>query len=476
MKVKLNNEKYRYDVFQIINLFYPLNDIMFVNDDKFDFKIDINEKDIYIFFNGKKELYVINNNIKLKQSIKNAVYMFLCDLTNNKFPWGTIIGIRPSKIAMKLLEENMTEEEIEEYFMTNYLASKEKARLCINIAKKEMRYINTNEKNISIYIGMPFCPSICAYCSFSSTPIKRYANLVEPYLNALYYEMLKINEYINLNNLNIECVYFGGGTPTSVNDNQFNLTLKNIYDFFIKNRNVKEFTVECGRPDSINLNKLQSMRKYNVTRISINPQTMNDKTLKLIGRNHSYKDIIDKFKLARQVGFDNINMDMIIGLPGENVDDVKNTCEQISKLKPDNLTIHGLFIKRGSKLHEKIVNHHNLNMSSQQEIMKMYEETEALSRKLQLEPYYMYKQKNMVGNMENIGYCKTNKEGIYNIQMIEERQTIIGIGANAVTKCIFLNENRIERFANLKDVNEYINRVDEMIDKKIKLLNTLYRE
>ena len=250
--------------------------------------------------------------------------------------------------------------------------------------------------------------------------------------------------------------------------------MKEIYYNFIKDGNVKEFTVECGRPDSIDENKLKTMKKYNVDRISINPQTMNDKTLKLIGRNHTSEDIIEKFNMARNLGFEDINMDLIIGLPGEGYEEFIHTKNEIIKLKPDSITIHGLALKRGSAMYESFVLKKGIEVTPQDEIIKMYEETKNLGDSLGLSPYYMYRQKNMVGNMENLGYAKKGKECIYNIQMIEEKQTIIALGAAAVSKVIFLEEDRLERFPNLKDLHEYITRIDEMIERKKDLLDTLY--
>ncbi|HEY8805846.1 MAG TPA: coproporphyrinogen dehydrogenase HemZ, partial [Clostridium sp.] len=305
-------------------------------------------------------------------------------------------------------------------------------------------------------------------------PIAKCKNIVEPYIEALSREIKSISSYIKKKKLNIECVYFGGGTPTSVNDEQFEFIMKCIYEAFTEHNNVKEFTVECGRPDSITLLKLKTMKKYGVDRISINPQTMNDDTLKLIGRNHSVKDVYETFSMARGLGFDNINMDLIVGLPGEKIAHMINTCDKMAGIKPDSITIHGMSIKRASRLHENMLNNYKFEIPAQEELNQMYELTAQLSKKLNMKPYYMYRQKNMVGSMENVGYTSPGKEGIYNIQMIEERQTVIALGADAVCKVVFLEENRHERFANIKDVREYIKRVDEMIEKKIALLETLY--
>ncbi len=321
---------------------------------------------------------------------------------------------------------------------------------------------------------MPFCPTRCVYCSFASNPIANCKDIVEPYLEALSHEIKSISKYIKEKKLNIECVYFGGGTPTSINDEQFEFIMKCIYEAFTEHNKVKEFTVECGRPDSITLLKLKAMKKYGVDRISINPQTMNDDTLKLIGRSHSVNDVIEKFAMARELGFVNINMDLIVGLPGEKIPHIIKTCDKIFQLKPDSITIHGMTIKRASRLHENMLNNYKFEIPGQEELNQMYEITVELSEKLDMKPYYMYRQKNMVGSMENVGYKKPGKEGIYNIQMIEEKQTVIALGADAVCKVVFLDENRHERFANIKDVSEYIKRVEEMIEKKIALLETLY--
>jgi oxygen-independent coproporphyrinogen-3 oxidase len=414
----------------------------------------------------------------LGEEVKNSLrrFLFLClkDITNDIYPWGILIGIRPSKIALKLLKEGNTEEEVIEIFKDRYLAHEDKARLCIAVANAEERIVNKDKNNIAIYIGMAFCPTKCLYCSFTSNPISVHKKMVTPYLEALIKEIKGISKYVKEKNLNIESVYFGGGTPTAVNDKEFKMVMDEIYSNFLRDNKVKEFTVECGRPDTLTENKLQTMKACNVDRISINPQTMNDKTLKLIGRTHSSEDIKEKFKMARELGFNDINMDIIIGLPGENHEDMIHTKNELIKLKPDSITVHGLALKRGSRMYEEFILKKGIKMTSQEEIIKMYEESRNLAESLDIFPYYMYRQKNMVGNMENLGYAKEGKECIYNIQMIEERQTVIALGAAAVSKVIFLEEDRLERFPNLKDLHEYVSRIDEMIEKKKVLLDTLY--
>ena len=474
LKIKLNNLKYRYDVYQMFNIYFPLDKINF-SELEGDYHVEITDDKVSFSYNDINREEYKNDNEYYKETIKKVIFKALRDITGDEYPWGTLVGIRPSKIALKHLREGKSEEEVKEIFFEKHITSEEKAQLCIDVAEFEDKYVNKDPKNIAIYVGMAFCPTRCLYCSFAANPIGGNKKLVNPYLESLTYEIEEIKKYVDEKGLRIESVYFGGGTPTAVNDEEFENLMNKIYNSFVENRELKEFTVECGRPDSITLNKLQTMKKYDVTRISINPQTMNDETLKLIGRGHTSQDVIDKFKMARELGFEDINMDMIIGLPGEGLQEAKITAREIKKLSPDSLTIHGLSLKRGSIMYENFILKKGLGLKSQEEIMKMYEESKNLAKELELTPYYMYRQKNMVGNMENLGYSKKGKECIYNIQMIEDKQTIIALGADAVTKVVFLENDRIERFGNVKDIKEYVNRIKEMVDGKIALLDTLYK-
>lgn len=473
VKIKLNDFSYRYDVYHIFKLFYSFIDIQFVDED-FDFSVAILDDRVEIL-NKKNEVYNFKLPKKLKKSneIKGAIFQYLKNRTGKQLPWGVLIGIRPTKIVLEMMNQGKSEDEIITIFKEDFFVREDKAKLCLDIAKIEKEMVNKDSKTVSIYIGMPFCPTRCLYCSFTSNPIGICKKIVEPYLETLIYEMERIKKFIKEKDLKIECVYFGGGTPTSVSEEQFEMILSNIYNNFVKDRGVREFNVECGRPDSINEHKLRSMKRYDVNRISINPQSMNDDTLKAIGRNHTVKDVIYKFNLARKLGFENINMDIIIGLPNEDLQHVKNTCSELLRLKPDSITVHGMSVKRASKLHEQIVTG-EFSIREQNELNEMYDETVKLAEELAMKPYYMYRQKNMVGNMENVGYAKDSKEGLYNIEIIEEKQTIIALGADAVTKVFFSHNNRIERFPNIKDVREYVKRIDEKIEKKIELLEKRY--
>ncbi|MGL4873494.1 MAG: coproporphyrinogen III oxidase [Clostridium sp.] len=474
MKIKLNELKYRIDVYNIFNIYFPLEILEFVSgEEKADYIIKISSSEIIVMegtLKFKKEFTE-----DLKWTLKKFLFEILKDKTKKYYPWGILVGIRPSKLALKLLKEGKSEKEIIEIFKENYLAREDKAKLCIEVARREEEFVESEKDEISVYIGMAFCPTRCVYCSFSANPIKSNKSLVSPYLNALTKEIKELGKYIDEKKLKIKTVYFGGGTPTSVSNEEFEKIMREIYSSFVNKESVVEFTVECGRPDSITKEKLMSMKKYKVDRISINPQTMNDNTLSLIGRGHDSKNVIQAFNLARRLGFNNINMDMIIGLPTEGVKEVQHTVAELRKLKPDNLTIHGLSLKRGSIMHEKFLLKKGIEVKEQEEVLDMFKESENLARELNLEPYYMYRQKNMVGNMENLGYSKKGAECIYNIQMIEERQTILALGADGVSKIIdYTNKNKLIRYANVKDVREYVKRIDEMIAKKKTILDAIY--
>lgn len=478
INITLNDLKYRYDVYQMFNIFYTFCELKFVEEsDEWNYKVELREDLLKIASKDNSQEVRIDVKGNYKEQLKRGIFSFLSNEIKDEYPWGTLVGIRPSKIALHLLQEGKSEEEVIGYFHNTYLAKEEKAKLCIEVAQREESFVNKDENTISIYVGMPFCPTRCLYCSFAANPIGGCKKDVDPYLDALKKEIKAIKEYVDSKEITIETVYFGGGTPTSVNNEQFEDLMKHIHESFVVNKNIKEFTVECGRPDSITKEKLESMKRYNVSRISINPQTMNDSSLKAIGRGHLTEDVIEKFKLARSLEFDNINMDMIIGLPNEGISEVETTCRLIKELNPDSLTVHGMSIKRASRLYENLVLKQTIKVESQNNLNIMYNKSKELAKELDMFPYYMYRQKNMVGNMENVGFTREGKECIYNIQMIEDKQTIIALGADAVSKVVYLNEgkNRIERFANVKDVKEYIKRIDEMVEGKISLLDTLYK-
>lgn len=415
------------------------------------------------------EEYLINTEKQKKEAVKLTMYKLLSEHHGKTYPWGILTGIRPIKIVHELMDKDYSEEFIEALMMDKHLVSKEKTQLAIEIAKRERSFIYPlDSKKVSIYIGIPFCPTRCHYCSFTSNSLKTCGGLVEGYLTALIYEMEQTKAFMNKYNLKVQTMYIGGGTPTSLNEEQLDRLISKSYELF--GDNLEEFTCEAGRPDTITEGKLRVLKQRGVTRISINPQTMNDETLEIIGRAHSSEETIKSFELARKLGFNNINMDIILGLPGEGMEHLERTLEAIEKLQPESLTVHTMAIKRASIINENIDGISNKGNTS--EMMKL---TVEYAKKQNLHPYYLYRQKNMVENLENIGYSKAGYECIYNIQIIEEKQTNIAFGADAITKTVYTDENRIERQANIKDIQLYISRIEEQVNKKLKLLEELYK-
>lgn len=405
-----------------------------------------------------------------KNQLKIVLYKMIEKGIGHGLPWGTLSGIRPTKIAMKCLEDGMNDEQTYDYLKENYLASDEKINLSMGIAKREKALLDRldYEKGYSLYVGIPFCPSTCAYCSFTSYPLGVWKNRVDEYLDALEKELSYVADTFKDKTLN--SVYIGGGTPTTLLPYQLDRLIKKIKGSFDLS-NCLEFTVEAGRPDSITREKLETLQENGISRISVNPQTMKQKTLDIIGRHHTVEDTINSFKLARETGFDNINMDLIMGLPEETIDDVRKTMEIIKELAPDNVTVHSLAVKRAARLTIFKDRYQDMQMINTQEHMDL---CAGYCEEMGLEPYYLYRQKGMAGNMENVGYALPGKAGVYNILIMEEKQTIVACGAGASTKRVWNEPNpdgthRIDRCENVKDVATYIDRIDEMIDRKKRL-------
>lgn len=401
----------------------------------------------------------------VKNQAKRLVYDVMKEKTGKSLPWGTLTGIRPTKIPMSLYERKKpySDEAVYDYMKKTYYVSDEKIDLSRDIAKREIRILKDIDyrEGYSLYIGIPFCPSTCLYCSFTSYNIDAYKKKVDEYVDCVIKEIDYVANAFKDKKLNT--VYFGGGTPTTLNDVQLDkliLKVKNSFDFTY----VQEFTVEAGRPDSITREKLQVLKKHGVSRISINPQTMKQETLDIIGRKHTVSQVIEAFNMARDEGFDNINMDFIVGLPNEGIEDVKYTMEETLKLNPDSITVHSLAIKRAARLNMFKDEYKELSIENNREIMNL---TAMYAEKMGMKPYYLYRQKNIAGNMENVGYAREGCEGIYNILIMEEKQTIIALGAGSVTKYVYPDGERIERVDNVKNVDLYIERIDEMIEKKI---------
>ena len=476
--VTLNEDRYAYDIHSLVKAFYPEQDVkVFAEGTKEEqsdagmpaFFVIFKEEEICAGITGKTQktirLGAPQDKGAVKNDLKQLLYGILSEETGKTLPWGTLTGIRPTRLAMQLLEQGKTAEEADAYMRSTYLCSKEKTELAIDIAKREQKILADihYEEGYSLYVGIPFCPTTCLYCSFTSFPIRAWKDKVDAYLSAVEKEIDFVKEACA--DKVLDSVYIGGGTPTTLEPDELDrlfAKLKGTLDW----SQVKEFTVEAGRADSITAEKLHVMKKWGVTRISVNPQTMKQETLDVIGRRHTVEQTVEAFWTARREGFDNINMDLILGLPGETKNDVAETMRRVKELAPDSLTVHSLAIKRASRLSQWILENGMDTLHNTDETMQIA----ALgARELGMEPYYLYRQKNMSGNFENVGYAKPGKAGIYNILIMEEKQSILALGAGTISKAVY-PDGRIERCDNVKDVDLYIEKIDEMIERKRKLL------
>ncbi len=482
LAVELNRANYEYDVHSLVKAFYPEEQVSVLTSEMGEAKRESLKADIRIRIlleecgasvrvDGADYHWDFTENQEFKYGFKCFLYRVLSQATGRTLPWGNLTGIRPTKIAYQLLEEGKSGREIVEYYREKYYVSAEKAELSVDIARRERALIRTvshhgkggEDNGYSLYIGIPFCPTTCLYCSFTSFPVSGYRKLVDAYVDCLIRELEYAAECCRGKIL--DTVYVGGGTPTTLEPEQMDrllARLKALFDF----STVKEFTVEAGRADSITEAKLQVLRKHGVSRISINPQTMNQETLDYIGRRASVEQVQQAYGLAREMGFDNINMDLILGLPGEGEKEVQHTLDMVEEMAPDSLTVHSLAVKRASRLNQMVQETGTHMLRNTDETMRIAEEG---ARRLGLVPYYLYRQKNMSGNFENVGYAKEGKLGIYNILIMEEKQTIVACGAGSISKRVY-PDGRIERSENVKDVTSFIERIDEMIDRKRKLL------
>ncbi|NLG04096.1 MAG: coproporphyrinogen dehydrogenase HemZ [Clostridia bacterium] len=491
MNVTINQADFQYDIHSLVKAFYPEEDVT-VRQGKTG--IDYSGFEIYYSNDQIMKLAYYENGIIVhkitcdiksaylnqsiqtdakervlfKNQLKQQLYTLLKMTTKKELPWGTLTGIRPTKIALTMMEQGASDEEIAESMRSVYFTTEEKIRLCCEIGRRELNVLSRlhGHKGFSLYIGIPFCPTTCLYCSFTSYPIIKWKEQVDAYIDALEKELALTAEFFH--DRILDTVYIGGGTPTTLEPEQMLRLISLIKKYFdLEKGPIQEFTVEAGRPDSITKEKLQVLYDEGVTRISINPQTMNEETLKIIGRKHTVEQVKQAFALARQTGFDNINMDLILGLPGEAAkegDDSKlrHTLDEIAALQPEGLTIHSLAIKRAAGMHEWLLAHPEVKSINTPQMMTLVEEK---ARAQGLVPYYLYRQKNMTGNLENVGYAKPDKIGIYNILIMEEKQTIAAVGAGTISKVV-LKDGRIERCDNIKDIKLYLEKNDEILMKK----------
>ncbi len=468
MKILLKQNDETYAIRDIIRLFLPLEKTEFIQEANYDLLVSYQKDDNnHVFYcEYKTNEKTFSYSITKEKYSKNYIKLCLFNMFLNAFPekekpvWGILTGIRPSKLVRELFDKDINDQEITNILSNDYLVDDKKIELVKKIALTENKIIkNIDENSVSLYISIPFCPTRCLYCSFISQSLKFSLNLVEPYLLALEKEIKYTADLLKRLGKFVDSVYIGGGTPTSISASQLDKLINTLYTEFDLSK-IKEFTVEAGRPDTIDVDKLKVIKQNGVERISINPQTFNDKTLKIIGRNHTANDTIEKFYLAKALGFNHINTDIIANLPGENLEDFEYTLENIKSLNPESVTVHSLSIKHGSYLAEKYEMLNNDTYNANKMIDKAINCIENMGKI----PYYIYRQKNTAGNLENIGFCNKGHECVYNIAIMQEVQTNIALGAGASTKMVV--GDRIERAFNVKEVSEYINRIDEMILRK----------
>ncbi|MBR6402822.1 MAG: coproporphyrinogen dehydrogenase HemZ [Eubacterium sp.] len=438
---------------------------------------------------------------RYRNKLKLASYRILSEYTGRVLPWGSLTGMRPTKIATSALEKGKNRTDIIDYYQNTYDTSHEKAGLATTVAIKEQSILRTFNpiRDYCLYIGIPFCPTRCLYCSFAAYPIFEYKTKVKDYINALKQELPYIS-FLNRHR-HLVAIYIGGGTPTSLSEKDLEALLKCVEDTFDLTY-LREYTIEAGRPDSVTVEKLEIMKRYGCTRISINPQTMNASTLRTIGRGHTPADIKWAFNEARKAGFKNINMDLIAGLPNESLEDMEYTLSEIRKMNPESVTVHSLAIKRAAELNQQ---YDSFRETINHDMDKMISLASVTLADMKLKPYYLYRQKNIAGNLENTGYAKEGKECLYNVLIMEEKLDTFAAGAGGITRLISVKPRsgdeiddmsyelrvdsddnvvekepvnvmdltaadfdvtRVDRVENVKNIDDYIDRVDEMLERK----------
>ena len=471
IQVICKRDTYTYNAYHVIKAFYPSEEIHCRVEEKASNYVMVQLADgqkVEIFDDTDSAAEEME-----KKELDRILYQKLAKITGRTLAWGILTGVRPTKLAMQKLEAGWDYETYLSWFQSEMKVSKEKAALAWEIAGREKQLLDRldYENGYSLYVGIPFCPSVCTYCSFSSGALSDWKDRVEEYVDALCKELIFIAERSKDKKLNT--IYIGGGTPTTLSAEQLERLLACIDQNFSRDF-LLEYTVEAGRPDSVTKEKLEVLKRHGITRISINPQSMQQKTLDAIGRKHTVEEIYETFHLAREIGFDNINMDLIAGLPGETNEEMEDTLRQIESLAPDSLTVHSLAIKRAAKMEQKDLGEDGGKLAEC--LGQMIHAASESADRMGLFPYYLYRQKNIAGNFENVGYAKVDKAGIYNILIMEEKQSIVAAGAGASTKIVLKEPvpsgrgnqklTRLMRIENVKAIDAYIDRIDEMIERK----------
>lgn len=470
MNLYVKNHNFHFELENLTRLFFPNEKITVIR--------DFSEPQSPYIYTEVSDKIIISVNIgsfnKSETAVKKLtdddnelvsaqlLYKLLCDFTGLTQPWGILTGVRPVKLLRRLAEESSEEQAVKK-FEKDFFVSNEKIALSRETEHNERKILELSKpESFSLYVGIPFCPSRCSYCSFVMASIERAEKLIEPYTKLLCEEIKRTAEIANKLGLRLETVYFGGGTPTTLSAEQLDTVLRTVNKSFDMST-CREFTVEAGRPDTIDIAKLFALKENKVDRISINPQTVNDEVLKTIGRKHTAQQFFDAFELARKCGFDNINTDLIAGLPTDTPESFKNSLDSIVRLNAECITVHTLCMKRASRLTTEGV---TLDLQQARDAREMLAYTQNILGQNEYIPYYMYRQSRMVGNLENVGWSKKGFESLYNVYVMDETHTILACGSGGVTKLKRNNPDYLERIFNFKYPYEYIDRFDELIQRK----------
>ena len=470
MNLYVKNHNFHFELENLTRLFFPNEKITVIR--------DFSEPQPPYIYTEISDKIIISVNIgsfnKSETAVKKLtdddnelvsaqlLYKLLCDFTGLTQPWGILTGVRPVKLLRRLAEESSEEQAVKK-FEKDFFVSNEKIALSRETEHNERKILELSKpESFSLYVGIPFCPSRCSYCSFVMASIERAEKLIEPYTNLLCEEIKRTAEIANKLGLRLETVYFGGGTPTTLSAEQLDTVLGTVNKSFDMST-CREFTVEAGRPDTIDIAKLFALKENKVDRISINPQTVNDEVLKTIGRKHTAQQFFDAFELARKCGFDNINTDLIAGLPTDTPESFKNSLDSIVRLNAECITVHTLCMKRASRLTTEGV---TLDLQQARDAREMLAYTQNILGQNEYIPYYIYRQSRMVGNLENVGWSKRGFESLYNVYVMDETHTILACGSGGVTKLKRNNPDYLERIFNFKYPYEYIDRFDELIQRK----------
>ena len=471
MIILVKNHPYRYDMENISTIFFPYEKIRIFENacDETDpvtviteIKDNVLTVDASVYDKHKTESVTADDEMDLQNALSVLLYNVLSDILQIKYPWGLLYGVRPAR-RMHALTDSSSEEEAKRVFREKYLVNYEKTELTASVMHSENKIIALSEcKSFSLYISIPFCPTRCSYCSFVSHAIENTVKLVDPYVDLLIKEIEETAKYAKSLGLKLETVYFGGGTPTTLSAKN----LSRLFEAIEKNFDlitVREYTVEAGRPDTVTKEKLLALKSAGVSRISINPQTFNDDVLKIIGRHHTSAQTLSAFELARNCGFDHINMDFIAGLPSDTLSSFEESLCKGVELDAESITVHTLSLKSGAYMATK---ESAFDSSPKKIVASMVDFSNKALKENGYHPYYMYRQGKSLGNLENVGWCKDGYDCLYNVFMMDETHTVLAVGAGAVIKLKDPNSGKIERVYNYKYPYEYIDRFDEILKRK----------